>query len=168
MDFDDSPAQALHAHPNALCVSPAGLELIKLYHRFCEQPRRAQSGFAEIGFGHVLRPIDDDLLWISVQHADTLLREDLRCVEIYLNATVRVVLEQREFDALASLVFDVGMLNFEHSTLRVMLNAGDKPGAADALRHWGAHRVLADDLPGRARRNAEATMFLRGELVTSD
>lgn len=147
-------------HPNSLSVSGAGLDLIKRFERFLDVPQRQPSGRSLIGYRYVMRPADQDLIKMGEANADLLLREALRCIEIYLNSSIRVPLDQHEFDALASLVFDVGMGTFERSDLRAMLNAGDKAGAADALMHW-VGPSSSDSLP---RRNAEATLFLRGNL----
>lgn len=148
--------------PNAYSVSAAGRDLIKSFSPFSASQAVAPFGLPVIGYQHVLRPGDMDITQIDEAHADALLQEDLLCIEIYLNATLRAPLQQHQFDALASLVFDEGMLRFEHSTLRNFLNAGHFEAAADALQHWGAHRVYERDQPGRARRNAEATLFRRG------
>jgi len=159
-DAQTPPACPWNAH--AQSVSAAGRDLIKLYCPFSPTPTQAPSGLPVIGHQHVLRPGDGHLAEITEAHADALLQEDLRCIEIYLNATLGAPLQQHQFDAIASLVFDEGMLRFEHSTLRSFLNAGHFEAAADALQHWGAHRVYERDQPGRARRNAEATFFSRG------
>jgi len=91
-------------------------------------------------------------------------REDLRCFELYLSATAQTPLEQHEFDALVSLLFDVGILAFERSPLRALVNAGDKLAAADALRHWPTPE---DDAARIARRRDEAEWFLYGSLAVS-
>lgn len=152
--------QSRTLHPNSLSVSETGLELIKRFEPFLDTPQRAPSGMSVIGYRYVMRPADQDLIKMGEQDAHLLLREALRCIEIYINSSVRVALDQHEFDALASLVFDIGMGTFERSDLRAMLNAGDKAGAADALMHW-VGPSSSDSLP---RRNAEATLFLRGNL----
>ena len=152
--------QSSKLHPNSLSVSESGLDLIKRFDRFLDAPQRQPSGQSLIGYRYVMRPADQDLIRMGEKDADLLLREALRCIEIYLNSSVRVELDQHEFDALASLVFDVGMGTFDRSDLRAMLNRGDKAGAAYALQHW----VGPSSADVRPRRNAEATLFLRGHL----
>lgn len=163
MATDDQTPPARRRCQNSLSVSAAGRDLVKLFVAFSESPCLASSGLTEIGYRHVLRPGDDDLVRIDEAQADLLLRNDLRCVEIYLNATTRVPLEQHEFDALVSLVFDVGMFRFEHSRLRKLINSGDLEGGAQALQHW-QEEFPSDEL-GAMRRNAEATLFRRGEVA---
>lgn len=149
-------AAALNAH----AVSPAGLDLIKMAVPFCAQRSGAPGSLQTIGYGHVLRPGDVDLQLVTEEQATQLLREDLRCIEIYLNAAARVPLAQHEFDALVSLIFDVGILSYEHSFLRDAVNAGDRQEAARLLAAWAT-----PDQANPVRRNAEATLFLRGKVV---
>lgn len=154
MAIDD---QHPHPHPNSLSVSVSGREQIKKFLPFDATPQLSAAGIWVIGYQHALRPIDQDLVQVDEALADHLLAEDLRCVEIYLNATVRVPLEQHEFDALVSLVFDVGMVTFEHSALRLHLNDGDKACIPEELRRFGWQRGRAvDDV---FRREAEADLF---------
>ena len=147
---------------NARAVSAAGLDLIKLVVPFHGVRHGVPGALQWIGYGHVLRPIEDAQLHVvSERLATQLLRDDLRCIEIYLNATVRVPLEQHEFDALASLVFDVGIRTYEHSFLRDAINRGDRTEAAILLMRW-----QTPDNVNHQRRCAEATMFLRGSIET--
>lgn len=155
--------QAPPQHPNALRVSALGLDLIKRFHLFSATPTRRPGKMLEIGYGHVLRPGDQDLTWVTERQATELLREDLRCVEIYLNASLRVPVRAHEFDALASLVFDVGMRVFERSELRARVNAGDRSGAFVELQHWGWQQ-RGEPESSCPRRNAEATLYLRGKV----
>jgi lysozyme len=152
----DSPA-------NALRTSDQGIDLIKQYQVFLTTPRKAPCGLFEIGYGHVLRPVDQKLALVTERQAEQLLREDVRCFEIYLNATVRVPLKQHEFDALVSLVFDVGMLAFEHSPLRRLINDGHRPEAAQELRAWrGGPFGNRSAACHHRRRHDEARLFLHG------
>ena len=161
MAIDSTTFHVPLAPQNARSVSAAGLEMLKCFTPFCARRIGAPSALPLIGYGHVCRPGDTHLQTINELLATALLREDLRCIEIYLNAAVRVPLEQHEFDALASLVFDVGIRTYERSFLRDAINRGDRAEAASLLMHW-----VTPDNDNRFRRGAEATMFLRGKVVT--
>jgi len=157
MATDAKIPQPHRSPPNARSVSVAGLEMIKRCVPFSATRRGTPGALQTIGYGHFLRPADAGLRVVDDALATQLLREDLRCIEIYLNATVRVLLEQHEFDALASLVFDVGMRTYERSFLRNAINAGDREEAGRLLMRW--------EMPGNtnpARRSAEAMLFLHG------
>jgi lysozyme len=84
--------------------------------------------------------------------------------EGYVNRAVKVKLTQNQFDALVSLVYNIGPPNFNGSTLLRKLNAGDYAGAADQFLVWNKGRVgrklvVISGLVNR--RNAERQLFLR-------
>jgi lysozyme len=71
----------------------------------------------------------------------------------------RIALSQNQLDALTSWCFNLGMGNFQKSTLLVKLNAGDFHAAAHEIPRW----VYAGGkvLPGLVRRReAERQLFL--------
>ena len=77
-----------------------------------------------------------------------------------LNALIKVPVNQQEFDALASLAFNIGdgTKGFAGSSVLHRLNAGDVEGAADAFLMW-------EDPPAlKERRIAERAQFLSGGL----
>ncbi len=53
-----------------------------------------------------------------------------------VRASVRVPLNQNQFDALVSFAYNIGTAGFEGSSTLRRLNAGDAAGAADAMRLW--------------------------------
>lgn len=147
-------------HPNARSVSDAGLALIQRFERFSARPYPHPCGLPAIGYAHILRPVDQALSQgVSPDQARQLLREDVRVCEIYLNASTRVPLESHEFDALVSLLWDIGILEYERSTLREMLHTVCKPLVCTALQQYGLPAITRADY--RARREAEAAMFTR-------
>ncbi|SAF46383.1 lysozyme [Enterobacter kobei] len=73
---------------------------------------------------------------INQAQADKFLADDLAPVETCINGKVTAALNQNQFDALASFVFNVGELAFKGSTLLKKLNAGDYTGAANELPKW--------------------------------
>lgn len=96
---------------------------------------------------------------ITEQQATEMLRDHLRSVEKFINDTVTVNLTQNQFDAICSLVYNIGVGNFKSSTLLRKLNAGDLAGAADEFPKWNqaGGRVLAGLM---ARRGQERALFL--------
>lgn len=153
-----SSAQPTAARPHPRRTSPAGLALIRRFEHFSSTPFDHPSGLRAIGFGHVLRPGEQHLTRLTTDLATELLREDLRHIEIYLDATTPVPLAQHAFDALVSLIFDVGILTYERSRLRALIHAGNWPEAGLAFVLWGTAA------PRPYRRAAEATFFQRGGL----
>ncbi|MFA7238730.1 MAG: lysozyme [Sulfuricellaceae bacterium] len=139
-------------------TSPNGINLIKSSESFSAVVYLCPAGKPTIGWGHVIRPADKLAPPISQQQGETLMRTDLRPVEIYLDA-IFPGLAQNEFDALASFIFNIGLGAFEKSTMFRLLKAGDKAAAADQFPRW--NKAAGKILPGLVkRRAAERTLFL--------
>ena len=100
---------------------------------------------------------------ISEREAEALLRRDLRSREDAVERASRVSLNQNEFDALVSFVYNVGAAAFRRSTLLARLNRGNRLGAADAITWWNKATVggvLREVLGLTRRRAAERALFL--------
>ena len=87
-----------------------------------------------IGFGHTGSIKRGDK--ITVEQAREYLQADLKRVEDCINSTVIVLLTQGQFDALCSLIFNIGIGAFRNSTLLRKLNASDYQGAAAQFGVW--------------------------------
>ncbi len=107
-----------------------------------------------IGFGHT-NGVEEGAT-CNIHQAIVWLHSDIRSAEEAVNDFVKVVLKQNEFDALVSLVFNIGIGAFEESTLLRKLNDNQDIGT-----EWGkwTHqngKVLAGLVN---RRTAEWSMF---------
>lgn len=115
-----------------------------------------------IGIGHTTAAGAPEVtpgMVITEGEADHILSNDLAGSERDVERLVTVQLNQRQFDALVSWVFNLGAGNLEKSTLLKRLNAGDYAGAADEILKW--NRAGGQVLPGLTkRRKAERLMFL--------
>lgn len=78
---------------------------------------------------------------ITKEEAEERLVKRLREFEGYINTLVKVVITQNQFDALVSLVYNIGPTNFKTSTLLKKLNLTDYKGAADEFLRWNKSRV---------------------------
>jgi lysozyme len=74
--------------------------------------------------------------------------------EATVNACVKVPLAQHEFDALVSVCFNIGQPGFAKSTMVRRINAGDRPGTADAIMMWNKPKEIV------GRRLTEKAQFL--------
>jgi lysozyme len=146
-------------------LSDAGVKFIAEFEGWYEKPYNDPVGHCTIGYGHLIHhgpcTASDRQEWgqISKQKGLELLRQDAAVAIKAINDGVKVPLNQAQFDALVSFVFNVGATAFAESTLLKKLNAGDYQGAGNQLMRWvyASGRVL----PGLQRRRlAEREMFL--------
>lgn len=112
-----------------------------------------------IGYGHTKTARMG--MVITEQQAEELLRKDLAWVREVIAKEVKVPLTQKQYDALASFIFNVGGSAFRRSTMLRKLNASDYVGAAHEFPRWDKQKGTA--LLGLTRRRAyEKAMFLEG------
>lgn len=118
-----------------------------------------------IGYGHTHTAKRG--MKITAEEAERLLRVDIKWVEEAIAKYVKVPLTQNQYDALASLIFNIGAGAFARSTVLRKLNASDIEGAADAFLMWNKQRNRKtgklEPLRGLTRRrNEERALFLKG------
>lgn len=112
-----------------------------------------------IGWGHTLGVKKGDR--ITKDQAQEFFIQDKQWAEDAVNQKVKVPLTQEQFDALVSLVFNIGANAFSRSTLLKKLNRKDYQGAADQFNVWVKQK--GKTLTGLVRRRAEErSYFLSG------
>lgn len=117
-----------------------------------------QVGIATIGFGHT----QGVRLGMSCtqEQAEAWLLEDVAESEHAVNALVKVPLTQNQYDSLVDMVFNVGIGNFQKSTLLRLLNIGAYDRASLEFEKWNkAGGIVRDGLT--RRRLAERDLFLK-------
>ena len=147
-------------------TSQAGIDLIKRFEGLELTAYRDIAGVRTIGYGHTEGFRDGRFgpeASISQAQAEALLAEDLAPREAAVSALCKAALNQHEFDALVSLVYNIGAGAFARSTVRRRLEGGDRTGAADAFLMWNKARVggaLREVRGLTRRRRAERALFL--------
>ena len=137
-------------------TSIKGIELIKKHEGCRLQAYKCPAGVWTIGYGHTQGVKAGQS--ITQAEADNYLKSDLKTFESFLNrAGLR--LNQNQFDALVSFIFNVGSGAFHGSTLKKKIQANPSdPTIRDEFRKWknGGGRVL----PGLVkRREDEANLY---------
>jgi lysozyme len=145
-------------------VSPAAIELIKRFEGYRRAAAQLPDGRWTIGHGHTLSARQG--AQVSEDDAEALLLYDLIAVTHALNEAVFAPLNQNQFDALASFVFNIGLDNFHRSGVLRRLNEGEPIQTACAMELWrkaevGGERIVIDALV--RRRACEKTLFLTPE-----
>lgn len=142
-------------------TSESGVDLIKRFEGLELEAYQDIAGVWTIGYGHTetVKPGQR----ITEREAEALLRRDLKPREDAVKRLTSVPLNQNEFDALISFVYNVGVEAYRRSTARRRLNAGNRVGAADALTWWNKATVggVLREVTGLTRRRAaERALFL--------
>lgn len=143
-------------------TSANGVALIKRFEGLELEAYQDIAGVWTIGYGHTgdrAQPGNQ----ITEHGAEQLLVADLAPREAAVNNLVKVPLNQNEFDALVSFVFNVGAGAFAGSTALTRLNRGDRIRAAEALTWWNKATVggTLREVQGLTRRRAaEKELFL--------
>ena len=115
-------------------TSESGIKFIRDHEGCVLTAYQDGGGVWTIGVGHT-RGVKAGQV-ITQAQADAFLEDDIAPVEACINSAVSVVLNQNQFDALASFTFNVGESAFKNSTLLKKLNSGDYRGAADQFTRW--------------------------------
>jgi lysozyme len=115
-------------------INRAGLEIVKYYEKLHLRSYQDSGGVWTIGYGHTrgIGPNEE----ISRELAEKYLVEDLNNAEAHVLAYVSPPLNENQFSALVSLVFNIGAGNFRKSTLRYFLNRGRFAEAAEEFLRW--------------------------------
>ncbi|CAK0760751.1 lysozyme [Gammaproteobacteria bacterium] len=143
----------------SLRTSQAGIGLVKEYEGLRLNVYKDSAGKPTIGYGHLIKPGENFDTGISAKKAELMLANDLLATEDSVKRIVNVPLTQGQFDALVSLVFNIGAGEFQRSTLLRRLNAGDLAGAAEEFLRWNkSGGKVIEGL--RRRRVAERVVFL--------
>ena len=132
-------------------TSPKGIALIKEFEGQRLKAYKCPGGVWTIGYGHTAG-VKPGML-ISKAQAEEYLKADLIAFERYLNG-LGLALNQNQFDALISFIYNVGTGNFSNSTLlrKVRANPQDNSIMDEFLRWvYSKGRVL----PGLQRRRLD-------------
>ena len=115
-------------------TSNKGIDLIKNHEGFRSKAYRCSANVLTIGFGHTLNVKSTDV--IDKAQAEAFLRQDVEFAEKEVNKH-NLNINQNQFDALVSFVFNLGVGNFARSTLlrKIKSNPND-PTIRKEFERW--------------------------------
>ena len=120
---------------------------------------------ATIGYGHLIKPGEDFRNGITESFATELLLCDITTAEHAIENNITVQLSQNQYDALVSLVYNIGAKNFAASTVVKYINnpkfhSSIYPNLESAWKAWGLSGGIK--MPGlNNRRTQEFELFKR-------
>lgn len=137
IDFD--AVKNMLGIPESMSVSDKGIDLICDFEGKRLAAYDDGVGIWTIGFGTIKYPNGVRVKkgdTCTLEQAKEYMRHDLIEFEHIVNSSVKVPLNQNQFDSLVSLAYNIGSNAFKSSTLVKKLNAGDYQGAADQFNVW--------------------------------
>jgi lysozyme len=141
---------------NIMAIAKSTLDFITKEEGARNKAYKDSKGLWTIGVGHLIKADEQHLInaTLTDTQVEDLLKSDLRWCSEAVESSVRVPLQQNQFDALYSLCFNIGETNFKKSTVVKKINDNDMQGAAEAILMWSKQPEL---LP---RRQREKALFL--------
>lgn len=141
-------------------TSPKGIALIKEFEGLRLKAYKCSGGVWTIGYGHTAG-VKPGMI-ITESQSEEYLKADLSAFERYLNG-LGLALNQNQFDALVSFIYNVGTGNFSSSTLLRKIRANPQDNSiVDEFLRWvySKGRVL----PGLQRRRlAEMKLYFSND-----
>jgi lysozyme len=142
-------------------ISHEGLK-VKKYFEQCKLEAYPDPGSKDghpwtIGWGHTGKEVVKGLKWTQ-EKADSTLVSDSAEFSNGVSSLIKVFVNQNQFDAIASLAYNIGLSALKSSTLLRKLNEKDYQGAMEEFPKWDKNdgKVM---LGLRRRRTAEKLLF---------
>jgi lysozyme len=132
-------------------TSTKGIELIKKHEGLKLRAYKCPAGVWTIGYGHTQNVKEGDV--ITTKQAEDLLKQDLVSRESFINSHLTNI-NQNQFDAIISLVYNIGEGAFLRSQLFKCIKAN--PIGVNIKTEWMKWvRGGGTFLPGLAKRRGE-------------
>lgn len=133
--------------------SPNGMGLLKIREGVRYKAYKDTKGIWTIGVGHTGPEVKEGLVWTDNQ-VNQAFMHDIQWAVDSING-VNAVLNQNQFDALVSFVFNIGATAFATSTMKRLLDKGKYAEAAAQFDRW----VIPKEIT--SRRMSEKAQFLQ-------
>jgi lysozyme len=139
-------------------TSERGRKLIESFEGLKLTSYQDQRGIWTIGYGSTTDVWPN--MTITQQEADDRLGIDLHNAEQAIYKNIQIPLNQNQFDALVSLVYNIGVGAFKKSTLLKLIDRADFQGAANQFLAWDkTNGVINEGLVNR--RSVERNLFMQ-------
>ena len=150
-------------------ISPHGLAKLKQWEGLKTKAYKDAGGVWTIGYGHTAmagEPKPRAGMVITPAEAESILLKDLTQYEAAVESLVKVELNDNQFAALVSFVYNIPLVSFKKSKLLKKLNAGNYDAVPTELMKWT--KAGGKKIQGLVnRRQAEGYLWMEGAYVTS-
>lgn len=164
------PAPAAVAQPSIAAdtcirtceVSERGYDIVRMFEGYMPFPYKDIAGIETVGYGYVIRPGDNFTYPLLPPDADKLLKKTMVVFERDINRFVAIPLYQNQFDAVASLTYNIGPDALRGSTLLKRVNSERHADVPDCFLMWNKARIGGVLQPVRGltlRREQEANLY---------
>ncbi|MDM1248525.1 lysozyme [Acinetobacter sp. R933-2] len=120
-------------------ISEKGFTLIREFEGLQLEAYKDTGGVWTIGFGTIKYPNGISVKkgdTCTIQQAEQWLKNDCKWVDTCLDKNIKVHLNQNQFDALASFVYNIGETAFVKSTMLALINENSLTLAASQFDRW--------------------------------
>ena len=150
-------------------LNDAGIELIKKCEGLKLTPYRDIGGKITVGYGHTGKDIELKKRYTQ-KECDDFLMQDLKTADAAVRKLLTVKLNDNQFSALVSFVYNLGATNFQLSTLRARLNLGENPYVVACqelpkFRYFTRENVKVESNGLLNRRLNEIELFINREVI---
>lgn len=145
-------------------TSKRGIDLIKMFESFSPKVYICPAGIPTIGYGTTRYPDGRKVSMgdpnISEIVATNYLMYDVKIFENFVDVYVMTDVNQNQFDALVSFVYNIGPMNFKSSTLLKLINQNpNHPGIFNQFQRW--NKAKGKILPSLVKRRiAEGELYI--------
>jgi len=140
-------------------IGKEGMDLIEHFESLKLDAYQDSVGVWTIGYGHTKDVYSG--MKINIETAENFLKEDLAEAESAVKKYVKVHINQQQFDALVSWVFNLGSGNFASSTLLKRINAKEWDDVPYQIQRW--NRAGGKVLKGLVRRRSAEALLWQGK-----
>jgi lysozyme len=139
-------------------TNQAGIDLIKSFEKCELHAYKDAVGIWTVGWGHTGSDVKNGTE-ITQAEADRIFLVDLQRTEAGVLRGLTREVPNNQFAAMVSLAYNIGVSNFQNSTLLKLVNKRDTAGAAEQFLRW--NKAGSQELLGLTRRRqAEKALFL--------
>jgi GH24 family phage-related lysozyme (muramidase) len=141
-----------------MTASDKAIALIKQWEGCKLEAYTDSAGIWTVGYGTTGPGIQEGTT-ISQRTAEGMLLDRVQTLVYLISDYVKPILTQNQFDALVSLVYNIGITAFKGSTLLRCINLRQWSQAAGEILRWD-HVGALESEGLKARRKAESALFM--------